>query len=73
MKKLLIVGSTLILLAACSSAQASKKERFTSGYDNRLNISTDTKTGCKYLIFDWSHQGGITPLLKSDGTPDCGK
>nr|BDD45846.1 hypothetical protein 6 [Bacillaceae bacterium] len=39
--------------------------------DYNISITTDTQTGCRYLIFDGDRRGGITPLLKSDGTPDC--
>jgi uncharacterized protein YceK len=69
MKKVLTCLSVVLILGACSSANASYKERFTNGYDGILNISKDTKTGCKYLIY----KDEITPLLKADGTPDCGK
>lgn len=33
---------------------------------------TDAQTGCTYLIFAGYRKGGITPRLRSDGTPDCG-
>lgn len=36
--------------------------------DLKLQIVTDHKTGCRYLMADAS---GMTPLLKADGTPDC--
>jgi predicted nucleic acid-binding protein len=74
MKKLFAIGITLLFLTSCSSAQANNnEERFTNEYNDNLHISTDTKTGCKYLIFEASNRGGITPLLNSDGKPDCGK
>jgi hypothetical protein len=31
-------------------------------------VETDHETGCRYLIAEGQ---GITPLLKSNGTPDC--
>lgn len=36
--------------------------------DINLQMETDHETGCRYLIAGGQ---GITPLLKSDGTPDC--
>jgi hypothetical protein len=49
---------------------ASQKERFTKK-DDSFYITEDKETGCKYLIYDYPYKGGITPLLKSDGTVDC--
>lgn len=70
MKKIYILLIILLLVSACSSTEASREERFTVN-DKALYITTDKETGCKYLLFDWNRVGGITPLLKSDGTPDC--
>lgn len=36
--------------------------------DINLQLETDHETGCRYLIAEGQ---GITPLLKSNGTPDC--
>jgi hypothetical protein len=37
--------------------------------DINLQMETDHETGCRYLVAEGQ---GITPLLKSNGTPDCG-
>ncbi|PAD70591.1 hypothetical protein CHH83_01970 [Bacillus sp. 7586-K] len=69
MKKGLIIMSSVFVLGSCSSVEADD-----SRFDNSsLYISSDNETGCKYLIYEGYKLGGITPLLKSDGTPDCGK
>jgi hypothetical protein len=36
--------------------------------DINIQVETDHETGCRYLI---AENRGITPLLKSNGTPDC--
>jgi hypothetical protein len=36
--------------------------------DINLQMETDHETGCRYLIAEGQ---GITPLLKSNGAPDC--
>jgi hypothetical protein len=36
--------------------------------DINVQVETDHETGCRYLI---AQSQGITPLLKSNGTPDC--
>jgi hypothetical protein len=36
--------------------------------DINLQLETDHETGCQYLIAEGQ---GITPLLQSNGTPDC--
>jgi hypothetical protein len=62
---------SVLLLSACGTVEASKESRFTET-DGYLDITTDKETGCKYLIStEHNFGGGITPLLKSDGTPDC--
>ncbi len=35
----------------------------------RLSIYKDAETGCEYIA---SNYGGVTPVLKADGTPKCG-
>ena len=44
--------------------------RFTRDTTEDINVQmeTDHQTGCRYLIAEGQ---GITPLLKSNGTPDC--
>lgn len=69
MKNGLIILSSIFVLGACSSVEAGN-----SRFDNSsLYISRDNETGCKYLIYERYKLGGVTPLLKSDGTPDCSK
>lgn len=33
----------------------------------------DRQTGCRYLVFTSKQGIGMTPLLRSDGQPDCSK
>lgn len=47
------------------------RERF--GKMTDLNIEQDSATGCKYVVNNQYRQGGMTVLLKADGTPDCGQ
>jgi uncharacterized protein YceK len=77
MKKVIVFF--LILLVGCSSAniEAEQNKRFNQVYNqDTLMIFQDEETGCRYLIFmdyisNGAGAGGMTPLLKSDGTPDC--
>ncbi|WP_158937588.1 DUF6440 family protein [Burkholderia sp. S171] len=52
------------------AAGADSSPRFTreTTEDINIQVETDHETGCRYLIAE-SH--GITPLLKSNGAPDC--
>lgn len=64
-----------MILTGCSTAstgsqESQDKKRF-NNYNQDLIITTDNKSGCKYIIFSGYNEGGITPLLKADGTPDC--
>lgn len=74
MKKVLIVLFISVFATACNTTESGKEtseeDRFTKN-SHALYVTTDKETRCKYLVFDWSNKGGITPLLKSDGTPDC--
>lgn len=71
--------SALLLLSACAEEDTTtrtyveepEEERGFSEYDRKLHITEDSGTGCKYIVYSWSDQGGITPLLKANGTPDC--
>lgn len=45
-----------------------EKDRFSN---SNYYIILDRVTGCKYLEYYNTYGGGVTPLLKSDGTPDC--
>jgi hypothetical protein len=51
-------------------ATSASSPRFTRDTTEDINIQmeTDHETGCRYLI---AQGQGITPLLKSNGTPDC--
>ena len=37
--------------------------------NNVMEIWVDTKTGVNYLFHASGYAGGLTPLLKADGTP----
>jgi Family of unknown function (DUF6440) len=52
------------------SAAHGSYSRFTreTTEDINLQVETDHETGCRYLIAEGQ---GITPLLKSNGAPDC--
>lgn len=77
----LVVALFLALtLSACSTSDLKEiakpaNYRIVDSEQGDYRIATDQKTGCRYLVFDSiSHEaGGITPLLKSNGTPDCPK
>lgn len=83
MKKLLL-GLTLtgIILSGCSqevidsTSSTEKVERFT-GMSGTFTITTDTKTGCKYIIYKSQigngATGGMTPLMKNKNEVDCGQ
>lgn len=68
-----LIGFTL-LLTACGSPSVEKDGRF-SEHDDKLTITTDKVSGCKYivLLYDGGYDGagGITPLLRNDGTHVC--
>lgn len=75
-KKTLTIISSIVVLSACGTVAESKEdERFITKDTNNYELYTieDSETGCKYLQFEGDREGGITPLLKSDGTPDCSK
>lgn len=77
-KKVVFLIILLILIVGCSataeSSDGSNDERFnvisSYGY-NTYKILKDNQTGCKYLKYIGTQNSVITPLLKSDGTPDC--
>lgn len=70
-KILFLLAIIAIITTACGTAEAGKQSRFTNYSGSHMEISEDTVTGCKYLVYSISNKGGITPLLKSDGTVDC--
>jgi len=39
------------------------------GFSEHITIIVDTETGVHYLMTQQGYAGGLTPLLKSDGTP----
>ncbi len=39
------------------------------GWGRVLEIWVDTQTGINYLVTQYGHSGGMTPLLNRDGTP----
>ena len=48
---------------------------FEDHWNNDVTVIKDTNTGCKYMIVSQFQSGygtSVTPLLKQDGTPDCG-
>lgn len=51
---------------------AKKEERFIKVYSENLGtemILVDKQTGVNYLFVSSGYAGGLTPLLKPDGTP----
>ena len=51
---------------------AKKEERFVKIYSENFDsevILIDKKTGVNYLFVSSGYAGGLTPLLKPDGTP----
>ena len=51
---------------------AKKEERFIKVYSENLGseiILVDKVTGVNYLFVSQGYAGGLTPLLKADGTP----
>ena len=51
---------------------AKKEERFVKVYSENLGsemILVDKVTGVNYLFVQSGYAGGLTPLLKADGTP----
>jgi hypothetical protein len=68
MKPLSILA--LVMLAGCG-ATAAELPAPEHNNSERLEIWTDADTGCDYLIYSSSRQGGITPRLNPDGTQVC--
>ena len=51
---------------------AKKEERFVKIHSENMGcefILVDKKTGVNYLFVQSGYAGGLTPLLKPDGTP----
>ena len=51
---------------------ARKEERFIKVHSENLGseiILVDRETGVNYLFVSQGYAGGLTPLLKADGTP----
>lgn len=74
MKKAITIFGVTAFLFGCSSTQAAEEgeSRFITIYNDRdygNDIIQDTETNCKYIKYNSA--GGITPLLRSDGRPDC--
>ena len=71
-----IICSMVVLFFLTShlkSTVAYQDDRFVYIYSQTdRGVIEDEGTGCRYLIV-WGEGTGVTPLLKSDGTPDCGK
>jgi len=76
MKWLLVLLATSVGYSAHAASAESKQaynayaSRFTRETTEDINVQleTDHETGCRYLV---AENRGITPLLKSNGTPDC--
>lgn len=62
-------------VAACTQQVDAGDPRFIGENAEFLNVVIDEDTNCKYVIFSnvriSEAVGGITPLLKSDGSADC--
>lgn len=79
MNKTIVLLMATILLVACGSdtTEAEKEGRFTE-HNEDLSVTTDTETGCKYVILamtggNASFAADIEPLMTSDGQQDCGQ
>ena len=51
---------------------AKKEKRFIKTYSQEMGsavIYVDKQTGVNYLFISNGYSGGLTPLLKSDGSP----
>ncbi|SAL71109.1 hypothetical protein AWB69_08550 [Caballeronia udeis] len=76
MKWLLVLLATSVGCSAYAAGAESRQatnaysSRFTreTTEDINIQVETDHETGCRYLI---AENRGITPMLKSNGTPDC--
>lgn len=81
MKKLFTICLiTIVILVGCGGnvyeEPQSEDKRF-SGLKSDAVIVTDSETGCKYIYIDRGMLDkrvmALSPLMKSDGTADCGQ
>lgn len=68
----LFVGAWLLIDSATGLSTKVNAEVTIQCFLERSAASTcrDRETGCEYV---WSSGGGITPRLRADGTPWCGR
>ncbi len=76
MKKMLLIVIMGSLLAGCSAKKIELQQvkRFDveeKQENDGFYVVKDNESGCRYLLYTSYGSGGITPLLKSDGEPDC--
>lgn len=69
-----IISLIIIILAPEQAIKETKGESFDLsfteyGRTGHYNIFVDNRTGVCYLYYGCGYQAGLTPLLKSDGTP----
>jgi hypothetical protein len=67
---MILITSILIGCEQEVNEPVDKSVRF-SGMHGTITIVTDNETGCRYLRERYGQGVGLTPLLKSDGKPDC--
>ena len=76
-KKFLVIASCVLLLSGCKGATYAdtiKKEKnmpnlVETSYGNGYYYVIDKNTGVIYLRYSAGHQGAITVMLNTDGTP----
>lgn len=78
-----LIAIASLLLTACSPPETTVNEipaggkRFNGVDAEKINIISDSETGCKYIFVDDGNAQyrttAMSPLMKSDGMADCGQ
>ncbi len=75
MKKMLLIVIMGSMLAGCSTKndEPQQVDRFDVEQKQKYEfyVVKDKESGCRYLLYSGRNGGAITPLLKSNGEPDC--
>jgi Family of unknown function (DUF6440) len=85
MRTTLVLGVTgAVMLAGCDqtgspfqsepikTTKLEGKIRGTRSGGEQVRVWRDPATGCQYLLWERSRQGGMTPRLTREGRPMCG-